>query len=161
VEKEVRKRIHVAGRFIYFCRLCGGDILPGQEYKGSGKKKHHHSPACGQAGSAVACEPVYIPDEVAYPEYPPARSIRRYIRSFEAVAHKEHSCWRCDTSHSAHRQMESTIFIGDEYSGEVFVGRWGWEVLRYHLSCPCDPDEEDEKEKVEDRDFEEEWRRAA
>lgn len=164
--KKPRRRTNVVGQYIYQCVRCGEGILPGQEYRRGKKGKHHHRPNCEHARSVLADELIPIPDDVELSEYPRGgRSFRRYIRSFEAVARQEHSCWLCDMSKSIHRQMESVIYAGDRYAGEVFVSIWGREVRRYHLSCPADPFEEgcgeDIEEEFDDEEVEEDLPLAA
>jgi hypothetical protein len=149
-------KAHTVGPlFRYYCASCGEDILPGQEYRRAGKKKHHLRPDCAHAKAVAATELPTAPDEseVHYHE----KNRTRLLRCYSGVARVDHDCYECSTSRYVNQQMVSTIFVGEHYDAEVWVVRGMLEVRFFHDSCPFDPHEEDLRLREEEEEFEDGW----
>lgn len=149
-----KAKICVAGRKPHVCQRCRADILPGQMYRLVGKKRFHRSPDCDHAQPTVLDHlPFALFSEDPYWKlFVPI--VWRFVRSFRRMAQVDHECWRCECSNSFHQQMLSRIFAGDEYDAEVYVSQVGWEIRRYHQTCPWDPCEDEEfdrEEELEDK----------
>lgn len=71
----------------------------------------------------------------------------RHLRTYKRIAHERHDCWTCP----------NPIEPGDQYTGEVWVWesrdygkRNKFEVRKYHLECPEDPEEVRRREELEE-----------
>jgi hypothetical protein len=174
--KRTRKKGNIftaGGTAVHSCVACRGDILPGQAYKRCGKKKWHHVPACDCAGAMLADESslwngkrvggsvlAFLTgrrQSVMGDDY--WRALFRFlqkgrrlvcIRCFDAHAREEYDCYDCLHSPHAAQWDFAKIFPGEFYRGEVYVGDHGWEVRRYHHSCPFDPYEDHFRKEIED-----------
>jgi len=67
------------------------------------------------------------------------------------MAHEDHMCDNC----------HYPIFPGDEYKGEVWVMKGRIVVFKYHVECPVDPWEEEERILREMEEFFSSLKRAA
>jgi hypothetical protein len=141
------------------CCKCGEEIFPGQEFKGSGKRKRHFKPECGLAKARVADEllPVWGKDnDFFYPQLS-----ERVLGSRLAVARQYCYCYFCehdvvDYESDDDNHDRSLIFPGEQCIREVWlvpVGEY-WERRRtlevrffHHPHCPLPFDDPDKRKK--------------
>lgn len=140
-------------RTFHFCSSCQNDILPGQEYRRSGSKKHHIRPDCKHAKSETAKEPPPVPDETEVRFHCSSRT--RLLRCYSGTAQVEHDCHACLMSRYCNQQMLATIFEGSSYDAEVWLIRGELEVRFFHRSCPYNPEDDDSRDRYEEDDLEE------
>lgn len=128
----------------HICCKCGEFIYPGQDFKRSGEKKTHRSPACERAKVQVASEPAPLPGDGARVH---GHALPRLISSRVARSEVDRHCYYCDG------YMESWIFAGEEYVREVWVVPVGefWEGrtridvrFRHSPECPMPFDDPEE-----------------
>ena len=144
-------RFYTASKYhVHACAKCGGDILPGQEYRRARGKKYHYRPDCDIAKSTTATEPPPIPDESEVKFHNKSRT--RLLRCYSGVARVVHDCYECSHSCYVNQQMVSTIFAGWQYNAEVWLIQGCLEVRFFHDSCPFDPYEEDMREKGDEEE---------